>query len=240
MSLRINNLVRKIPHILFGLVVIFLVGCLIKVAVWEHLYYQEKEGSPRQSLEEVGVGTPETEEVDETEITQQEIYIHTVAPDRPRYIYSSILNRTMGVDVPARVFGVGLTPAGAMKTRASIFDVAWYQNSGKPGQGGVILMNGHNGGPNKDGVFKDLHLIKNGAIITIERGDGEIFNYEVRDVKILPLAEANAYMATMMKSPIQGKESLSLISCTGEWSQQQRTYLSRIMVRAVLVDNWAE
>jgi hypothetical protein len=44
-------------------------------------------------------------------------------------------------------------------------------------------------------------------------------------------------MSTMLKSPVPGKESLSLISCTGEWSQSQRTYLSRAMIRAVLVEN---
>ena len=34
----------------------------------------------------------------------------------------------------------------------------------------------------------------------------------------------------------KGKESVTLITCTGEWSDQQQTYLSRQFTRAVLVD----
>jgi len=237
MSLRINTLVRKIPQIILIIIGFFLLGCLAKVAVWEHLYYSEKEGSIRQPAQEVGITTPDQDEVDESEVTAGQVLEHRVAPDKPRYISGSFMDRTMGKNVLARVVEVGLTPSGAMATRASIFDVAWFRNSGKPGQGGTMLMNGHNGGPSKDGIFKDLPLIKIGDIVTIERGDGAIFDYAVYEVKILSIEQANKYMSTMMQSPVPGRESLSLISCTGEWSQQRRTYLSRVMVRAVLVEN---
>jgi LPXTG-site transpeptidase (sortase) family protein len=238
MSLRINNLVRKITQIVLGLIILFLVGCLIKVTIWEHNYYSEKEGSQREPIIEIGLSTPDQEaEVDEADVTPEQVRIHTVAPDQPRYISATFIDRSMGLGAKARVFEVGLTKTGAMATRAGIFDVAWYRNSAKPGQGGTILVNGHNGGPTKVGVFKYLDQAQVGDIITIERGDGTIFNYEVRDKKTLLLSEANDYMPTMQSSPIYGKESLSLISCTGQWSQQQRTYLSRIMVRAVLVEN---
>ena len=53
---------------------------------------------------------------------------------------------------------------------------------------------------------------------------------------MIPLSEANDYMATAIKTPLNGKESVTLISCAGEWSQAQRTYLSRQFVRAILVD----
>jgi len=237
MSLRINTLVRKIPHIILALIGLFLLGCIVKVAIWEHIYYSEKEGSTRHAVEEVGVSAPESVELDETEIPNDKIYAHPAAPDKPRYLMGAFMNRTMGENAKVRIFEVGLTSSGAMGTRASIFDAAWYRNSGKPGNGGTLLINGHNGGPSKDGIFKDLHLVKIGDIISIERGDGEIFNYAVHEIKILPLTEANQHMSNMMKSPIPGVESLSLISCTGEWSQQQRTYLSRAMVRATLVEN---
>ena len=52
----------------------------------------------------------------------------------------------------------------------------------------------------------------------------------------MPLSEANDYMATAIKTPLSGKESVTLISCSGEWSQAQRTYLSRQFVRAILVE----
>ena len=143
----------------------------------------------------------------------------------------------MGQNTKARIRAVDLASNGAMGTLASIFDVAWYRHSSKPGEGGTILLNGHNGGPTRIGIFKYLDHVSVGDIITIERGDGTIFNYEVYESKVLSLADASAYMPIMLQSPKKGIESLSIISCTGEWSQAQRTFLSRAMVRAVLVEN---
>jgi LPXTG-site transpeptidase (sortase) family protein len=232
MSLRINSLVGKIPQIILVVLVLFTAGCLVKVTIWERNYYDEKEGSVRASVEQVGVFAPAPDNVDETDITDTEIRAHIVAPDKPRYLVSAF----MGQSTKARIHEVGLSRTGAMATLPGIFDVAWYRNSSKPGEGGTILMNGHNGGPTKIGIFKYLDRAQVGDTITIERGDGTIFNYEIYENKILPLEEANTYMSTMQTSPIPGRESLSLISCTGDWSQQQRTYLSRAMVRAVLVE----
>ena len=75
-----------------------------------------------------------------------------------------------------------------------------------------------------------------GDIIQIERGDGVIFKYKVVENKSVALSEADSYMKTAMKSPEAGKQSVTLISCTGEWSNTQKTYLSRQFTRAVLVE----
>jgi LPXTG-site transpeptidase (sortase) family protein len=234
MSLRISGLTKKIPHIILAVVGAFLLACLVRVIVWEHFYYKEMEGSLRHPIIEVGIGAPtEPEEVDETPVTEEQIRAHTVSPDKPRYLKASF----MGQSTKARIREVGLTQSGAMATLPSIFDVAWYRYSSKPGEGGTIVMNGHNGGPTRIGIFKHLDQVQEGDIITVERGDGVIFKYQVYENQILSLVEASRYMATMLKSPIEGIESLSLISCTGEWSQTQRTFLSRTMVRAFLVEN---
>ncbi len=87
MSLRINPLVRKIPAIIAIIIGIFLIACIVKIAIWENLYYREKEGTPREPLVELGVTTPnETQEVDETEITPQQVTEFKVSPDKPRYL----------------------------------------------------------------------------------------------------------------------------------------------------------
>ena len=129
---------------------------------------------------------------------------------------------------------MGVNDNGELGTPNNIFDVGWYTKSSKPGKGGTILIDGHNGGPHVQGVFKDLPALSAGDVITIERGDGTIFHYAVVENKAVSLSDSNDYMATAMKSPMSGKESVTLISCAGEWSQAQRTYLSRQFVRAIL------
>ena len=99
-----------------------------------------------------------------------------------------------------------------------------------------MMIDGHNGGPHVHGVFKDLPSLVNGDIIKVERGDGTVFKYKVVENATVALSESDRYMVIASKSPEAGKESLTLISCTGEWSDQQQTYLSRQFTRAVLVE----
>ena len=207
------------------LAVIFLVF-LIRVATFESAYYGEKEGSER-AVAEQNAG----DDLDETEPTEQEVAEYTVAPDRPRYLTIEKL----GVK-KSRILPMGVNTAGELDTPNNIFDVGWYEASGKPGQGGTMVIDGHNGGPHIYGVFKSLPNLVEGDIVQVERGDGVIFKYKVVENKTVPLAESDEYMTVAMKSPEHGKESVTLISCTGEWSQSQGTYLSRQFTRAILVD----
>lgn len=232
MSLKINNFVGYIPKILLWLCVAFVAGCLLKVFIWEQIYYGEKEGSTRAVAGPATVEYEEEVEVEEEEITEQQIREHTVPADHPRYLTIERLGIRN-----ARILSVGITSDNKMGVPKSIYDVGWYENSSKPGTGGTQLMDGHNGGPTQAGVFKKLDKLNNGDKIIVERGDGVKFTYEVVENKTMSVDEANSYMGVMQKSPVAGKESISLITCTGEWTTERRTYLSRAMVRAVLVEN---
>ena len=225
MTLKISNGRAIIKWVLISIVAILGLGFFLRVLIWEEQYYSEKEGSERAIAMDMG------DELIEVEPTEQEVREYVVAADRPRYLSIDRLKINN-----ARVLPMGINEAGELSTPNNIFDVGWYYSSGKPGQGGTLLIDGHNGGPHVQGVFKDLPALGEGDIIRIERGDGEIFNYSVVESKTIPLSESNDYMATAMMSPMRGKESVTLISCTGEWSQAQSTYLSRQFVRAILVE----
>ncbi len=202
--------------------------CLIKVLIWEHYYYLEKEGSERSTA----ISSPTTEEnLDETEISDAELNNYTVAPDRPRYL--SI--EKLGIK-DARILPIGLSSSKQLQTPNNIFDVGWYTESGLPGEGGTMVMDGHNGGPTKTGVFKYLPGLAEGDIINVERGDGKNFSYSVVENVAYPLDQANTNMNSAFTSPVSGKESITLITCSGEWSDIQKTYLSRQFVKAVLLE----
>ena len=205
------------------LVIIFLVF-LVRVATFENEYYSGKEGSERAVITQNG----ETE-LDETEPTPEQVEEYTVAPDRPRYLTAE----KIGIE-RARVLPMGVNANGELDTPKNIFSVGWYEASGKPGQGGTMIIDGHNGGPHVKGVFKNLPQLAVGDEIKIERGDGKIFKYRVKENVTIALEEADKYMSTAARTPEPGKESITLISCTGEWSQTQDTYLSRQFVRAVI------
>lgn len=229
MSLKLGVSWKKIIQwVAIALLIILVLGFFIKVAVWEDHYYREMEGSERAEVSKEE--KPEQEELIEVPPTEEEVYEYIVAEDRPRYLTVP----SLGI-YNSRILPMGINDDGALSTPNNIFDVGWYESSGRPGYGQTMLIDGHNGGPHVHGVFKDLPNLSLGDIITVERGDGAVFNYSVMENVEIPLDEADIYMATAMKSPENGKESITLISCSGEWSDSRYTYLSRQFVRAVLV-----
>ena len=231
MSLKIKGW-RKITKIAIWSVVgvLFLIA-FIRVVTFENSYYNEKDGSERAAAAE-NEQESQQEDLIEEQPTENEIREYTVAADRPRYLTVEKLRIRN-----ARILPMGVNAKGELDTPRNIFDVGWYESSGKPGQGKTLMIDGHNGGPHVHGVFKDLPNLVEGDIIKIERGDGAIYTYEVVENKTIPLSEADSYMSTAARSPESGRESVTLISCTGEWSQQQGTYLSRQFVRAVLSES---
>lgn len=228
MSLKINVSPKKIVKwSITGLMVILLSIFLIRVAVWEDAYYREKEGSERVEAEVAG---PE-EELVEVPPTEEEVAEYVVGPERPRYLTIEKL----GI-YNARILPMGVNSKGELNTPNNIFDVGWYEASKAPGEGGTMVLDGHNGGPHVHGVFKDLPSLAEGDVVQVERGDGVIYRYEVVENVTVPLVEADNYMSKALRSPVTGKESVTLISCTGEWSQTQKTYLSRQFTRAILIE----
>lgn len=171
--------------------------------------------------------------VDETPISEEQVSQHVVPKDNPRYISIP----SLGVE-DARVMSVGVTANNLLDAPKNISDVAWYDKSAKPGAGySAVLINGHNGGITRNGVFANLGSLEMGTEIIIERGDGEEFTYQVVENKSMSLKEVNSTgMKMMMESADETKEGLNLITCDGKWVPQYQQFDRRIMLRAVRVD----
>ena len=232
MNLNSNISWKKIVKwAIWGIVGILFLVFFIRVVVFEKNYFDEKNGSPRATAVEEVV---EEEELVEVEPTEEEVYEYTVPDGDPRYLTIADL----GI-YSARILPMKVKDDGSLATPNNVYDVGWYEDSGRPGEGGTILIDGHNGGPHVTGVFKYLPDLAIGSIISIERGgDGLVYNYRVVENKEVSIVDGSAdkYMSTAMKSPEAGKESVTLITCSGEWSDSRKTYLSRQFVRAVLVE----
>ncbi len=228
----IENKAKKTKMILHIIGVIAIALFLVFLFILlRNEYMLSREELPAPQPEQSAEPTAEPVEVDETVPTEQQVVEYTVAPERPRYLSIPQL----GIN-KARVLEVGVDKNDALDTPINIFDVGWLGTSGKPGGGGTMLMDGHNGGPTMDGVFKRLGELTTDDLITIERGDGQVFKYKVVENQTMGIDDANNYMSQMLNSAEPGKEGLNLITCIGTWLQRQQTYDSRVMLRAVLVE----
>ena len=212
------------------ILLIFIVGIAVRITTWENQYYKSEEGKERIAPRSAGDISTDSTDVDETVIPQDEVAAYTVAADKPRYLTIEKISVHN-----ARILPVNIDIKGAMQVPRSIFDVGWYVKSVAPGTKGTSILDGHNGGPTMQGVFKNLNLLEKGDHITIEMGDGTKYTYQVYENITVPLAEAKQKMSSLAVSPVSGIESISLITCTGEWSDLQKTYLSRQFLRAVRI-----
>lgn len=171
--------------------------------------------------------------INESPVTTDQVDAHQVGPLEPRYISIPSLSVSK-----ARVMNVGLTDTNNLDVPQNIHDAGWFNKSATPGSGfGTVVIDGHSVGINENGVFIDMHKLRKGDMITIERGDGQQINYEVADNRTMSLDEANATgMQSMMSSVDAEKEGLSLITCAGNWIPRMNMFDQRVMLRAVAID----
>jgi LPXTG-site transpeptidase (sortase) family protein len=170
--------------------------------------------------------------VDESPVSAAQIKQHSVPANHPRYI--SI--EKLGVH-NARVFSAGVNSDNVLKSPDNISDATWYDKSATPGSGGAVLIDAHNGGITRNGIFANLNTLTQGDLIVIERGDGKTYTYAVVENQSMPLEEVNKTgMKMMLQTVKKGIEGLNLITCDGKWVPRYQQFDRRIMLRAVRLE----
>jgi sortase A len=133
------------------------------------------------------------------------------------------------VDIP--VVELGWSQAEQDGQIFSEWDVAayaagWHKNSALPGQGGNVVMSGHNN--ILGAVFRELDQLKKGDPITVWMGT-HLFAYVVDQVLVLPdrgISDEQRAANSSWIGPFED-ERLTLVSC---WPRNNNTH--RIVVIA--------
>lgn len=230
-------LLRKIHvkpvYIALGVIVTILAVFFLRVAIWENNYLAAMEGSERD-IAVIGVTNEggDSQEIDETEHTEQDYvdWCTVVAPDKPCNISIPYLG------IYTNIVEVGIKGQGEMATPVNIYDVGWYTGKGSvlPGTNGVTVMNAH-GGDLGYGIFRNLPKLPVGSEISIKMGNGTVYKYRVEESIRKALGdEANEYMKTAFTGLNGARNTLTLITCTGDWWESRQTYSERLFVRAAL------
>lgn len=127
---------------------------------------------------------------------------------------------------------VGLTKQGAVAAPTNIHLAGWYTHSVRPGERGVSVIDGHVQGRYSKGIFKDLGKLRSGASIQVQLGSGQWLEFEVVQSGTYPADTAGQEML----KPIEDVDrQLTLITCTGTYDKQTKTYDKRVIVRAKLL-----
>ena len=225
MGLKIDRRASKITKIVGIVALIILAACLIKILVWEHSYYRNKGSETRNPQQAVITDLADANNPSEIAPTEQEIEKHQTYTTTPRYL------KIPRLKLKARVKSSTVTEY-IMPVPDNIYDVAWYSGSGNPGQDGNILISGISQGTSKPGAFANLDSLEEGDEISLERGDGERFNYEVKEILIIDKEEAKNKLPIAQKR-IDDKETVALISARRA-DESSTEFNSIIIVRATI------
>jgi sortase (surface protein transpeptidase) len=146
---------------------------------------------------------------------------------------------SVGVDAPIEL---GEVTDGAMQDPTGPWVVSWYDQLGKIGQGGNVVMAGHvdywNTGPNGTAgpaVFWDVRDLPAGDVIRVVGEDGKNYEYAVQWTQAYSSEELTP--DTIQKDIVgdTGEETLTLITCGGDFDPATGEYNKRWVVRATKV-----
>ena len=140
---------------------------------------------------------------------------------------------SVGVDAPIEL---GAVVDGAMQDPSGPWVVAWYDQLGKVGEGGNIIMAGHvdywNVGP---AVFWDVRNLPAGDVIRVVGEDGKNYEYAVQWIERYVAAELTPEVIQNDIVGDTGEETLTLITCGGTFDPATGEYNERWVVRANLI-----
>lgn len=107
--------------------------------------------------------------------------------------------------------------------------VTWYKETARLGETGNVVIAGHlNWWGFPEAVFFNLSSLKAGDLIQVSDGNGGTFTYVVTTVRQMP---NDGNPETVVRGT--DAETLTLITCGGEWDPAVSEYNSRTVVQAV-------
>ncbi len=179
----------------------------------------------RKTAQDAAQGTPSSKEgTDETEVSSDALDSYEVAANMPRLLHIEKLG------IRARILPMGVTENNAIQAPINIFDSGWYTESARPGRSGVAFIDAHASGATREGLFAYIDTLRASDRITVERGDGTMLHYEVRELEVLNLDTID--MAKVLSPRGDIVEGLTLMTCTGKWMADASTYDQRVVVYA--------
>jgi sortase (surface protein transpeptidase) len=140
---------------------------------------------------------------------------------------------SVGVDAPIEL---GAVVDGAMQDPSGPWVVSWYDQLGKVGEGGNVVMAGHvdywNVGP---AVFWDIRNLPAGDVIRVVGEDGKNYEYAVQWIERYDAAGLTPEVIQNDIVGDTGEETLTLITCGGTFDPATGEYNERWVVRANLI-----
>jgi hypothetical protein len=137
-----------------------------------------------------------------------------------------------GVDAPVETGTI--TPDGVMVDPSGPWVITWYDAIAAPGQGRNVVMAAHldwwEVGP---AVFWNVPSLPAGDLVSLSMEDGSHYDYAIEWSRLYHVAtELTPEVIQTEVVGDTGRESLTMITCGGEFDPAAGEYLNRYVIRA--------
>ena len=135
------------------------------------------------------------------------------------------------IGVKTRLIRLGLTSVHTLEVPISATIAGWFTGSPRPGEIGASIIAGHIDSHSGPGVFFHLHDLRRGDHVYVTRANRSVANFRVTAVRQYA---KDRFPTTAVYGPVPDAE-LRLITCGGIFDYSTGSYLSNVVVYAVLV-----
>lgn len=137
---------------------------------------------------------------------------------------------SVGISAPVQL--VGVAQSGHMAVPSNYTSVGWYRYGAEPGKIGTAVVDGHlDNGLGLHAVFWNLSKVSIADKIYVTDANGKNYLYKVSRIDSFNLNDSAAANFIFEN---EGEPTLRLVTCEGDWQQNDRTYNERLVVTAVL------
>ena len=161
--------------------------------------------------------------------------LRQLAEARPTPVVTPLSNAPLDrlvipkIEVDAPIITLGVDDQGIMQSPRQPFDVGWYDFSARPGTGGNAVFSGHVDYASVGAaVFWNLRELVPGDLIDVRLADGTDYQYLV--VSNVSYPRDDAPIADIVGPT--GKDTVTIITCTGTFNRDIHQYSHRLVVRA--------
>lgn len=135
------------------------------------------------------------------------------------------------IGVDALIETVGLTPDGLMDAPNTDHGVGWYSKSARAGEKNyAMLLDGHYGTAQAPAVFYRLTELGLGDSLKVHGDNGAVLEYKVVEMEQQYASDVD--MRKAMYPYRKGVQSMTIITCEGEYDATNNSYDKRTIVYA--------
>jgi hypothetical protein len=189
------------------------------------LRHKDQAPNPYSLAATLGASTTQPSADSETPPSSADLAAYKTAPNEPRLLKISKLH------LNAKVMAVEADEKGSPRVLQNIFDTGWFMGSTRPGEGGVVLLNGKVTGSTKPGVFALLENLSAGDVIEVERGDGKTISYKVAALEHYDSDKVTTQQA--LRPAVADKPGLNLLTAGSRYNVKAGKFEQSLLVLAV-------